>query len=150
MFRTQQFRITLETLPPHRGKLASALIHWWHIYLNSPNSWGNPGQCNPHSQWQRGTVTRHPSLGLLLLWGIWNLQKVLTPRGVVCSSPTYCFESLWLWGLPSRQTHLMNTDTQSMTQARNMMMLFTTNDLHMQHKAWAFSGHLEKGWEEFQ
>lgn len=59
----QMFRMTPETLPPKHRKLATPLTHWWHLCLSSPNSWGSPGQCHSHSQWEGGTVTGDPPSG---------------------------------------------------------------------------------------
>lgn len=98
-------------------------------------------------------VRRAPSLGLVLLWGILSLEKnhkVFIPRRAVCFSPrsherdtalSHCGSS----NFPNEPTHIRDTDTWSMTQARKKMF-FTTNDLHRQHKAQASSGLTKKDW----
>lgn len=102
---------------------------------------------------RRGDSNRPPSLGLVLLWGILSLEKnhkVLTPRRAVCFSArsheretalSHCGSSTF----PNKPAHRRDMDTRSMTQARNKMFL-TTNDLHRQHKAQAFSGLTNKDW----
>lgn len=155
MFRMQQFRITPETLPPQRGKLATALTHWWHLCLSSPNSWESSGQCNTlpaikgvqlqaplpwdgvalrHSKLWENSESPHTKSCLLFNWKPWR---------------RHYFESLWLQDLPNQQTCQRNKDTWSKTQARNKM-LFTTSNSYIQHKARAFSGLLKKRCEEFQ
>lgn len=80
-------------------------------------------------------------------------HEVLTPRRTVCFSPksherdtafNHCGSSTF----PNKPTHIRDTDTRNMTQARNKMFL-TTNDLHRQHKAQAFSGLPKKRLKNF-